>query len=379
MVDLLTDRIVRQEVAENTCVSWVKEVQEVACSSDNLKDVINDVAVLIKKRTGADVSGIVLYRNRYSGSSYQVIKGLRKKDIDNLRTLNNKIDPETVRGFIKQHASQILIEKLACDNREYGLIFIGKKNARRFAYNEDFYMESVAAILSCTIDYSRRLRQNRDLAVVRERERIATEIHDGITQSLYSLSLQLKVCQKLFKREPDTVKAKLPKLEELTNESINEVRHHIFRLRENKFKVLGLADVLDEYTRQYCTLNGLDPEYEVYGEEVHLSSEAKEILYDIVRECLANVVKHADAKKVLLKLEFDDTEIDLSVEDDGKGFDVGEKLQDCMHLYCMGLANIEKRVNELDGTLNILSSPGKGTRIAVSIPYSESVIEGYAE
>ena len=211
-------------------------------------------------------------------------------------------------------------------------------------------------------DYAQKVEE---LATVQERNRIARDIHDSLGHALTSLNIQMQTAVKLWKKEPIQAYFFLTQAQSLGRTAMQEVRKSISTLREDA-KVerpleARIETLIDDYRRGtglfICTnisRCGLVPK------------PIAKAIYRIVQESLTNIFKYAEATEVQIKLKTTPEEFDLSVEDNGKGFDPMQNLSG------FGLRGMQERVTAVNGEIEVITSPGKGCRIEVKIPYVKS-------
>jgi signal transduction histidine kinase len=210
-----------------------------------------------------------------------------------------------------------------------------------------------------------RLQEEREQLVAQEeRSRIAREIHDGIAQSIYMLSLNLETAADMATAERG-LSDRLGRLVTLAKQTLLEVRHYIFDLKPLLRGEASVSAALQSQMREFTAVSGLPVRLEVAGEERPLSVAAGTALYRIAQEALANVYRHAQASQIGMRLSFDDRSVCLEVCDNGVGFSTGEALG-------RGLRNMQQRAQELGGEVTIESAPGKGTTVRAKLPAGEA-------
>ncbi|MSQ06322.1 MAG: sensor histidine kinase [Dehalococcoidia bacterium] len=211
------------------------------------------------------------------------------------------------------------------------------------------------------LELERRARQA-EQAAAEERSRIARDIHDGIAQSLYMLSISLEACAELAAKGERGLDQRLTSLSRLSKQALLDARHYIFDLRPLQEGRASLSQTVQRQVEEFQTVTGIPAEVVVTGSESPLPLTASMGLYRIVQESLANVYKHADASCVEVHLAFQQGEVLLQVADDGKGFVIeGEH-------GGHGLSNLSERARELGGRLDIASGPGQGTCVTLTLP-----------
>src|SRR4051812_47837180 len=205
-------------------------------------------------------------------------------------------------------------------------------------------------------------RQAAELASSEERAHLARELHDSVTQALFSMTLISRSIELLLDRDPTAVPAKLASLRDLQREALAEMRALIFELRPGNVEEHGLMQALRTHSASLSGRIGLPVVVE--GELTERPSiEVEETLYRIAQEALHNVVKHAGAREVRLDVYRVADGVRLRVVDDGRGFDPTTVPDG--HL---GLAGMRSRAERLGGTLSVTAAPGRGTTIEVVIP-----------
>jgi PAS domain S-box-containing protein len=219
-------------------------------------------------------------------------------------------------------------------------------------------------------DVSDQVRLERDLrqqavalAAGEERSHLARELHDSVTQALFSMTLLTRSIELLMTRDPAEATAKLASLRELQRDALAEMRSLIFELRPGRLADDGLVHALRTHSAAVQGRIGL-PIVFAADDLDRLPLDTEEALYRIAQEALHNVVKHAGAQQVRLTLTRDRDEICLSVEDDGAGFDP-TRVDETAHL---GLAGMRSRAEKIGARLEVRSRKGHGTRIEVVVP-----------
>jgi signal transduction histidine kinase len=210
-----------------------------------------------------------------------------------------------------------------------------------------------------------RLRQRAErLAIVEERQWLARELHDSVTQALYSVTLYAEAARMaLAAGKQDVAVENLRELQMMAREALFDIRLLIFELHPPILEGQGLAAALQIRLAAVETRAGLLTEIRVDGGR-RLPLPVEEDLYRIALEALNNVVKHAQAQHVTVHLQFDDQRVYLEISDDGKGYDRAKARES----GGMGLGGMEERAQRINGRLEIVSAPGKGTRLKVEVP-----------
>ncbi|MFQ5879311.1 MAG: GAF domain-containing sensor histidine kinase [Dehalococcoidia bacterium] len=228
--------------------------------------------------------------------------------------------------------------------------------------------QAVAGQLSLGLTKISLQHQKEELAAQEERSRIAREIHDGIAQSVYMLSLNLEKAAELASDDPK-LGQRLGQLVALAKETLLEVRHYIFDLKPLLSGDASLSSTIKGQLREFTTVSGLPVHLEVAGEEPRLPLAVGSSLYRIAQEALANVYRHADATAIDMRLAFGENSVSLEIQDDGCGFAVDSTLP--APASGRGLQNICQRAADVGGRAEIRSFPGQGATVRVTLPIAK--------
>jgi len=200
-----------------------------------------------------------------------------------------------------------------------------------------------------------------------ERRHLARELHDGPAQLLNSVVLRADVCQRLI-GDPERLQHELVQLKELVKLSLQDVRKVIFNLRPMALDDLGLVPALRGYLKEYQARTGIETDFAFYGTDRRYHPALEIALFRLCQEALTNVEKHAGASRVWVTLEAaSGKEVKLTVKDDGVGFDP-ESVRSATSVSKFGLVGMRERVELLNGSLEIQSSPGSGTKLTFVFP-----------
>jgi signal transduction histidine kinase len=200
-----------------------------------------------------------------------------------------------------------------------------------------------------------------------ERQRIARDLHDSVSQSLFSTTLHVRTAQRVLELEEldatGPVGEELSEIGQLTRGALAEMRALIFELQPGALAEEGLVAAVTKQGSALSAREGLVIKVDGPDERLPLGSEVEEQLYRLSQEALANVVKHARASSATVRITARDDTVSIEVSDDGHGFDpavVGRE-----HF---GLRSMRGRVADLGGRLQVTSTPGRGTVLRVEVP-----------
>ena len=242
-----------------------------------------------------------------------------------------------------------------------------KQEAPEFSIEDQEMVEMFARHAGIAIQNARLHQDVQQLAIIDERLRISRDLHDGIIQSIYAVSLSLEDVLELIETDRAEATARVDRAIDRLHTAIGDIRGFITGLGTMAGDGTGLGGALEQMAGDLLGGTGLDVTVDVSGAsalDVRLPPEANHELLQIAREAVSNVARHSGASRASLTLHVDDDEAILRVEDDGVGFDPDRRLGSGH----FGLANLRDRAAGVGGTLSIGSEPAKGTRIIVRLP-----------
>jgi PAS domain S-box-containing protein len=245
-----------------------------------------------------------------------------------------------------------------------GVLSIFGGREERLTAEEIAVLSSAADHIGVAVENARLRQRAEHAAAMEERERLAQDLHDSVTQSLYSLALFTKVALELARRgDLERLESNLLDATESAQQALKEMRLLVHQLRPSVLRQEGLVGALRQRLEAVEKRSGVDGRLEVDGMQ-ELAESTEMSLYLIGLEALNNALKHARASTVTVRLRFAPDAVHMEIEDDGRGFDL-HAAADCGG---MGLTNMAGRAARLGGSLDILTSQGAGTRIHVTAP-----------
>jgi signal transduction histidine kinase len=241
-----------------------------------------------------------------------------------------------------------------------------KQGAAAFTEEDQALIELLASHAAIAITNARLYEQSRALSVVSERNRLALELHDVVSQKLFSLMLTAEAAGAQIDSDPAAARAQMDRLRALAREALDELRSLILGLRPPDLDRDGLEGALRKELEMLGRIHGVAIELDV-DSALATSNGAGERDFAILRiahEALHNAVQHARAKHVTVRLSESGDRLTVEVSDDGVGFDPGGAEVRSRHL---GLTSMEERARELGGRLEIRSAPGSGTTVSLEV------------
>ena len=204
-------------------------------------------------------------------------------------------------------------------------------------------------------------------AVLDERNRIAREIHDNLAQDILGISVQLELVARLMPAAGEAAKGHLDRARILVRNSMTEARRYVWDLRSQELQKKDLPAALRDTTKRLTAESGVEAVVEVGGPLRPLPLEVETNLLRIGQEAINNAVKHAQANRIDVALNFDTRSVRLSIRDDGRGFDADGQIADGH----FGLIGMRERAAQIGGVLTIQSANDRGTQIAVDVPLND--------
>ena len=221
-----------------------------------------------------------------------------------------------------------------------------KEGADEFGDDDQRLIEMLAAHAAVAIENARLLERSRELSIVEERNRMARELHDSVSQKLFGLVLGAESAGTLLDRDPEAAAEQVARLGELAQEALGELRELIFELRPASLEDEGLAATLRKEVDVLRRVHGRDIELRIAG-SANCAPEAESEVLRIAQEALNNALRHAEAERIELRMEARDGRLIVTVADDGIGFDPEDR---ALRARRLGLTSMEERALALGGT-----------------------------
>ena len=304
-----------------------------------------------------------------------------------------KVGREGITGWVAQSGEPLLVPDVSQEPRYYslpqageirselavplktkeaviGVLHVQSDHLNAFDENDLAVLQSLAHQAAIAIENARLYEQAQELAVVKERSRLARDLHDAVTQTLFSASLIAEVLPRIWERNPDEGRHRLEELRELTRGALAEMRTLLLELRPAALADAELGDLLRQLAESITGRARVPVTVAVEG-ECTLPPEAKVALYRIAQEALNNVAKHAGASQATVSLRCTPPfppeiggeqrgSVELHVSDDGHGFDPED-----IPLESLGLGIMHERAEAIGATLTVESEIGCGTEVTV--------------
>ncbi|NUW33608.1 GAF domain-containing sensor histidine kinase [Nonomuraea sp. SMC257] len=241
-----------------------------------------------------------------------------------------------------------------------GIVFLAnKRTPGGFTAADEELLTLFAAHAAIALTNARLYERGRELAMLEERNRMARELHDAVTQKLFSLRLTAQAAATMLERAPDRAAAELERVQRLAGEALAELRAVIVELRPAELDRHGLAETLRKHVR---LLDRLHPARVVFDcdEPPPLDPAVEVALLRVAQEALHNALRHSGAAEVAVRLRQAGGKLSLSVSDDGGGFEQGGSRG-------LGLVSMRERAESVGGVMTVDSAPGRGTTVRVEV------------
>jgi signal transduction histidine kinase len=250
-----------------------------------------------------------------------------------------------------------------------GTLFVITSGVREFSEQDVELIMSIGGQIGVAVENAKLYERAQQVAVVEERQRMARELHDSVTQSLYSLTLFSEAARHLAEEHGyESIERQIKQVGVIGTQALKEMRLLVYELQPLELERDGLVRALRKRLEAVEGRAGIDARVEV-EELVRLPGKVEQEFFRIAQEALNNALKHAVAASVVVYLRQEDGQIEMEIVDNGVGFDPAS-IQDSAG---MGLVSIQERAEQLDGTVTVDSKPGEGTRIKVSLADVENI------
>jgi signal transduction histidine kinase len=262
---------------------------------------------------------------------------------------------------------------VAIDQEEHPagrLFLINRKSGKDPFTREDLgWFEKIARHVSGGLENVFLLRHLRARAIEAERSRISRDLHDGILQTLLSIEIQLDVLRRKVATQPEQLEAGLTSLQQTVKNEGGELRHMVTDLRPLRVQSADLVDLMRGFGERFRNESGLALDLLVDSVDLHAPDRVCREIFQIYREALNNIKKHAKASHVVVKLSQDDSRLALVVDDNGEGFSfAGRFTGDELDRLRLGPISIKERTRTVGGVLTVESNPGHGARLTIEVP-----------
>jgi len=390
----------------------LSRISNAVCSLRNLDNILKVALDNVLDIMSGTVGGILILDEKNKTLSYRVQHGLSAGYAEGMKISLG----DGIAGKVAQSGEPVLLEDVSrvpdvarpdlvsaeglkgfisipikARGKIVGILNIASHEAGRFGADDLSLLNSIGEYLGTAIEQVRlyeglklgreryqRLLQHALTAQEEERKRIARELHDETSQSITSLTLSLQAIIGIAELKGIGDSEFITRLKTTHANAVragNEIVKLMKELRPTLLDELGLPAAIHRYAKDALQTQGVNVSTEFKGMERRLRPEAEVTLFRIAQGAIGNILEHAKASNASIKLECDDSECVLRIEDDGKGFDVNKLTRVDTRGRGAGLFTMKERVGLVGGACHVESSPGKGTRVIVEVPISKDADE----
>jgi len=370
----------------NDQLALINQIGTALASSLELEEILNKTLALLMahfkveageiflKEEDGETLRLVLHRGEaaeafWTRNRFKIGEGMVGQAAQTLQpVISNHLERDeqgTRQAVVEAGFKQVACIPLTARGEVVGVLTIATRSRKTISKSELQLLVSVAGGAGTAIENARLHSNVRRLAVLEERERIGMDLHDGTIQSIYGVGLALENARLLLRENPQFAEDRLQKAMEDLNHTIRDIRSYILDLRPRQLQgetlIEGLERLIAEFRQNAKVEVSLAAPKEPLADlpQMHAMS-----LFHICQEALANVAKHAKATKVTIDLWTTPDRVLLEVADDGQGFELDKTNKTVGH----GLANMQRRVQNVGGDVDITSASGEGTSILAWVP-----------
>jgi len=373
----LEQELARRTRSLSTLYAVLTAYHQVDDLDEMMKLVLNQVLKISLGRIGSihllDESGDTLHLAASEGIDASVLGSIRQVPVDD--QIGTKILKQHQPFIISEMSTNSRLAEIAqvCERdvfigvpilsgkTAWGVLVICGDQTLLENPEEIKMLEIIARQIGAAIENSYLREQSEQLSIIEERNRIARELHDSVTQSLYSLTLFSETARRMMDADdPAETRRYLGEIADASQQALKEMRLLVYKLRPGGMLENGVVASIEQRLRAVEARSGIHYDLQV-DQSLSLHPNLEKTIYAVTVEALNNSIKHAQADHVRVILARDGPHICLEICDNGVGFDVGQARQ----TGGLGLVSIQERVAELQGEIQIDSAPGSGTTIRV--------------
>ena len=276
-----------------------------------------------------------------------------------------RLEPE-FREYLKRHRCQrFMAVPMFVSGELRGFIGIHHSEKGSYRADEIEFAQALAHHVMMAAHGQVLVEQQREAAILKERTRMARDIHDTLAQGFTGVIIQMEAAEEaLLEQDPEHAVGHVRRARQLARDSLGEARRSVHALRPQALEKATFADALQAIVENTAAGTALQTEFEVIGKPHDLSPAVEEHLLHIGQEALTNALKHAHATKFNARISFDSDAVYLELRDNGDGFDV-----DGTNGGGIGLIGMKERADQIGATVEVVSEPGNGTKITAVSPY----------
>jgi len=280
---------------------------------------------------------------------------------------DSRLAPEFRKYLISRGSKRFMTVPMFVSGELRG--FIGIQHAEKGTYRADQIelAQALAHHVMLATHGQELVEQQREAAILKERTRMARDIHDTLAQGFTGVIVQMEAAEEaLMEEDPENAVRHVRRARKLARESLGEARRSVHALRPQALEKAGFADALKAIIKNTTVGTSLRSEFQLQGEPRELGPDVEENLLHIGQEALTNALRHARATKFQAQLSFGSEAVRLELSDNGDGFAI-----DGVNGDGLGLIGMKERAEQIGATVEVSTKPGAGTRIVAVSPYQQ--------
>lgn len=373
-----SDLVPTPPVGQLALITALDSVAASISSARTVHDVLTIIVEAAKRFTGTEKVIVCLVDEFAEGlvmdESTLVVRGARSTHLqewwgEHLADIADDVftDGRSFFDIDDERRAWLLAVPVRTQDRPLGILVAINALDHRLLPEHSAFLSILGAFAAVSIANARLAEDARYAMLASERERIAREMHDGISQSLFSVSLGLELAKKQVPKDPALAVRTLEDLERQLSASSRELRRLIYDLRPMKLQELGLVGSVTTWIGEATRGSGMRGTVDVSGQQCPLRPSQEACLYRVAKEAISNAVRHSGGTLVTVQIEYRADAVTLTVSDDGKGLTEGET-RARLEGTGAGMRNMTERVAAEDGRLTVTSTPGAGTEVQAELP-----------
>jgi signal transduction histidine kinase/AmiR/NasT family two-component response regulator len=381
----------------NEQLTLINNVAQAISSTLNLDELLTLITTQVEKTLEVEGCSVLLLDEHSGELIFKAASGQNATHVVGLR-----LEPgQGIAGWVAQGGQAVFINDVRNDARFYpdidqifklytrsiicvplkmkgkiiGIIEAVNKLKGEFDQDSLQLLDSLASTAALAIENARLysdLQAERDQLVHQEEEvrrSIARDLHDGPTQIVSAMAMNVEFIKKLRVKAPEQVDQELDHLQTMANEAAHDIRNLLFGLHPTILETQGLEAALHVYVERFSQRNSLDLRLDIPPDlRLQLTREAEIVAFIIIQEAVNNAKKHAEASQVVIKFRQNDKLVAIIVQDDGKGFDVQQVSQGYDQRVSFGLMTMPERARLINAEFKLRSKPGQGTSVILALP-----------
>ncbi|MBN1580363.1 MAG: GAF domain-containing sensor histidine kinase [Anaerolineae bacterium] len=356
------------------------EVMEATAGSLLLLDEMTDELVFAVIEGGGGERLLNTRMSRHQGIAGWVMDHQEAVIVDD--TVHDQRFYAAIGKSVDFQTTSLISAPMVARGKEIGVIqILNKQSGERFDQDDKTLLNAFASQSAISIRNAQLyqdLRDERDKLVVVEedvRKRLARDLHDGPTQLVAAIQMNLQFVRMLLEKEPEKADAEIVQVMQVAEQAMRQLRTMLFDLRPVILETKGLVPALEAYSGRLTETETFTVHLKIEDEIPRLSKQAESAVFAVIQEAIGNAKKHAHASNMWIALQLKDRMLETSVQDDGRGFDTGKALSKSESQGSLGLTNMYERAEMVQGKLSFVSQEGSGATVRLVLPLEPNMPE----